>query len=79
MRYHLEIIKDIEKFLSANNLDSELVTFQYEVQASSTGSEVCIRVGSWLKSNEIIGLEKLTDEFVSYCHLNGLHPKKRSL
>ncbi len=74
MRHHLEIVKDIEKFLSANNLNKELVTFQYEVRGSSTGSEICIRVGSWLKSNEINGLEKLTDEFVSYCHLNGLYP-----
>jgi hypothetical protein len=38
MRHHLEIIKDIEKFLSTNNLNKELVTFQYEVRGSSTGS-----------------------------------------
>ena len=76
MRYHLEIIEDIEKTLSSNNLSKELIDFQHEVQAGSTGTELCLRVGSWLKSNEINDLKKLTDEFMLYCHSNGLYPKK---
>ena len=74
MRYHPEIVKDIEQFLSANNLNEAL---QNEIQASATGSELCLRVGSWLQSHEKNGLRELADEFILYCHANGLYPKKR--
>lgn len=79
MRYHPEIIKDIGEFLSANKLSEELTDFQNEIQAGTTGSELCLRVGSWLKSNKTDGLKELADEFILYCHANGLYPKKRSL
>lgn len=77
MRDHLAIIEDIDKFLTQNNLTSQLIAFQREVQASSTGSELCLRVGSWLKSADTDCLKGLKDEFLSYCRSNGLYPTKR--
>jgi hypothetical protein len=76
MRHHLEIIKDIEAVLSLKRVDKELAELRQEIRASSTGSELCLRVGTWLSSNERYDLKQLREEFELYCHSNGLYPGK---
>ncbi|HMH32136.1 MAG TPA: hypothetical protein VK543_03850 [Puia sp.] len=80
MRYHLDILKDLQDFLSENNLTIELQSLHNEVLASSTGGELCMRVGSWLLTfrvtnrKDALGMDKLITEFIDYCHFNGLFP-----
>jgi hypothetical protein len=75
VRNHLEIIKDIEQYLSDNKWEWEHNDLKNEVFESSTASELCMRVGAWLIYwNEITGLDKLRNEFMEYCHHNGLYP-----
>ncbi len=81
MRNHLEILKDIDKLLADNGLDDEQRELEFEIRASSTGSELCLRSGSKLltlqntnkKFSSLVG--HLIKEFISYCHKNGLYPR----
>ena len=78
MRYHLDILTDIEQFLTASHMESEFRSLEDEVRASATGTELCLRVGSWLLSHkEIAGLKDLRFEFIDYCNYNRLYPKAR--
>jgi hypothetical protein len=80
MRYHLDILKDIQGFLSQNNFDTELASLNENVLASATGGELCMLVGSWLLGSNVKNLKAipkmniLISEFIDYCHVNGLHP-----
>ena|GEM_PF-3712686 len=79
MRNNLDILRDIESALSRLSLYQELADLKEEVLASSTGGELCARVGSWLLTNEQIQpLSNLRIEFISYCHANGLYPHKQT-
>ncbi len=80
MRHHLEILKSIDKILSEKKFEDERKLLEFEVRASATGSELCLRVGSKLlalqNTNQrfdfVVG--DLIEEFISYCHANGLYP-----
>jgi hypothetical protein len=48
MRNHLEILEDIDKLLIDYGLDDERQQLEFEISASSTGSELCLRSGSKL-------------------------------
>lgn len=81
MRHHLEILDEIDKLLADNGLEDERQQLEFEIRASATGSELCLRSGSKLltlqntdrKFTSIAG--HLVKEFVSYRHANGLYPK----
>lgn len=81
MRHHLEILDEIDKLLADNGLETERQQLEFEIRASATGSELCLRSGSKLLSlqyrdkyfSSVAG--HLINEFVSYCHANGLYPK----
>ena len=81
MRNHLQILEDIDKLLVENGFDDEREQLNFEIQASSTGGELCLRSGSKLltlqntnkRFSSIVG--HLTKEFISYCHKIGLYPK----
>ncbi len=83
MRDHLTILKDIEQYLSSHGFSEDLQSLQDEVRASATGGELCARVGSWLltfqvNSEHAQAAQGLIDEFIKYCHSNGLYPRGRS-
>jgi hypothetical protein len=55
---------------------------QKEIQAGSTGGEICVRAGSKLlmlnqdkRVAESIG--HLIEEYISFCNANGLYPEKK--
>ena len=81
MRNHLEILDEIEKLLADNGLDEEKQQLEFEIGASFTGSELCLRSASKLLTlknkskhvNNAVG--HLIKELVSYCRSNGLYPK----
>lgn len=81
MRNHLEILKDIDKILADNGLEDERQQLEFEISASFTGSELCLRSASKLltlqsTSNQLYKtVGHLIRELVSYCHANGLYPK----
>jgi hypothetical protein len=76
MRYHLEIIKDLEDYFK---LDKDASTgLENEVRASATGGELISRVGAWLlqhrKKYQVDDkLNSLITEFIDYCHHNKIH------
>ena len=81
MRHHLEILDDIDKLLADNGLEDERQQLDFEIRASATGSELCLRSGSKLLTLQNTNTqfssvaEHLIKEFISYCHANGLYPK----
>ena len=81
MRNHLEILAEIDKLLADRGLESERQQLEFEIRASSTGGEICIRSGSKLltlqNTNKQIApiIGHLIKELISYCHYNGLYPK----
>jgi hypothetical protein len=48
MRHHLEILDEIDKLLVDKGLDDERQPLEFEIRASATGSELCLRSGSKL-------------------------------
>lgn len=79
MRNHLEILDEIDKLLAENELEDERQQLQFEVKASFTGSELCLRSASKLLAlqNKNKQVDKVVQikELVSYCRSNGLYPK----
>ena len=81
IRNHLVILEDIDKLLADNELQDELQQLEFEIRASATGSELCLRTGSKLltlqNTNEYFTsmVGHLIKEFISYCHKNGLYPR----
>jgi hypothetical protein len=81
MRHHLEILDEIDKLLVDKGLDEERQQLEFEVRASATGSELCLRSGSKLLALQNTDKQfasvagHLIKEFVAYCHANGLYPK----
>jgi hypothetical protein len=81
MRNHLEILEEIDKLLADNGLEDERTQLEFEVRASVTGSELCLRSGSKLltlqnRSKQVsFSVGHLIKELISYCHANGLYPK----
>lgn len=81
MRNHLEILEDIDKLLADNGLEEERQQLEYEIRASSTGGELCLRSGSKLltlqsRNKQVaFSIGHLIKEFIAYCHANGLYPK----
>lgn len=81
MRNHLEILKEIDKLLADNALEDERQQLEFEVRASFTGSELCLRSASKLLAlqNKNKQVDKVVGhqikELVSYCRSNGLYPK----
>jgi hypothetical protein len=81
MRHHLEILNEIDKVLAENGLEEVRQQLEFEIRASATGSELCLKSGSKLltfqnidkKFSPVVG--HLIKEFISYCHTNGLRPK----
>lgn len=81
MRNHLEIIDEIDKLLADNELEDERQQLKFEVRASFTGSELCLRTASKLLAlqnknkqvDKVVGQQ--IKELVSYCRSNGLYPK----
>jgi hypothetical protein len=79
-RNHLEILIEINKLLKTEGLESDRLLLEKTIKSSSTGTEICLRVGSTLltlKKNKAINLAigKQIDEFVTYCNSNGLFPE----
>ena len=83
MRNHLEILDDIDKLLVDNGLENERLQLEFEIRASSTGSELCLRSASKLLTlqnknkqiDKVVG--HLITELISYCRANGLFPKAK--
>lgn len=81
MRTHLEILDEIDKLLADNELEDERQQVEFEVRASCTGSELCLRSASKLLAlqNKSKQVDKVVGhqikELVSYCRSNGLYPK----
>jgi hypothetical protein len=81
MRHHLEILEEIGKLLADKGLENERQELEFEIRASATGSELCLRSGSKLLTLQNTDTQfssvagHLIKEFVSYCHANGLYPK----
>jgi len=80
MRDHLTILEDIERYLAENGLDQDLKELQDEARAAATGSELCLRVGTWLATYHACSkadpaIDGLIEEFLAYCHFNGLYPR----
>lgn len=81
MRNHLEILDEIDKLLADNELEDERQQLEFEVRASFTGSELCLRSASKLLAlqnknkqvDKVVGQQ--IKELVSYCRSNGLYPK----
>ena len=81
MRNHLEILEEIDRLLAENGLEDERQQLEFEVRASFTGSELCLRSASKLltlqtknmKVDRAVGPQ--IKELVSYCRSNGLYPK----
>jgi hypothetical protein len=76
MRYHLEILKDLEDYFRNNDLSIESAELEYQVRGSATGGELLGRVGSWLllyRKNHSVSnqLNTLITEFIDNCHANG--------
>ncbi len=76
MRNHLEILDEIDKLLAHEGLDEEREQLEFEVTASFTGSELCLRSASKLltlknKSKQVDkAVGHLIRELVSYCRSN---------
>jgi hypothetical protein len=81
MRGHLEILNEIDKLLVDNGLESERQQLETQIRTSFTSGELCLRAGSKLltlqnTNKQISSLAgHLINEFISYCHSNGLYPK----
>ena len=81
MRNNLEILEEIDKLLADNGLEDERQQLEFEISASATGGELCLRCGSKLLTlqnkdkhlSSVVG--HLIKELISYCHTNGLYPK----
>ena len=56
MRYHLEMIEEIESVRIVVGSEQNRLDFNYQVQGACTGLELCYRVGHWLKHCNIPGL-----------------------
>lgn len=83
-RNHLEILAEIDSILKSTKRESERLLLEKEIRSSSTGSEICLRVGSILLSlkNEgpiDVAIGKQIDGFVEYCNSNGLFPQPGKL
>ena len=82
MQNHLEILDDIDKLLADNELEDERQQVEFEIRASCTGSELCLRSASKLLTlqNKNKQVDKavghLIGELISYCRSNGLYTKK---
>jgi len=81
MRHHLEILDEIDKLLADKGLEDQRQQLEFEIRASATGSELCLRSGSILLTLQNTDNQfslvtgHLIKEFVSYCHANGLYAK----
>jgi hypothetical protein len=81
MRNHLEILKDIDQHFRDNGLDYECQQLEFEIRASATSSELCLRSGSKLltlqnSNQQVFSVAgHLIKEFISHCHSNGLYPR----
>lgn len=81
MRNHLEILSDIDQLLANNGFEDERQQLEFEIRASATASELCLRSGSKLLSLQNTNKQfssltgRLIKEFISYCHANGLYPQ----
>ncbi len=83
MRKYLEILDEIDNLLLENGFEKERQELEFEIEASCTSAELCVRSGSKLlalqqKNKQVdktIGF--LIEEFVSYCHSIKLYPKSR--
>jgi succinylarginine dihydrolase len=81
MRNHLQILEDIDNLLAENGFVNERKQLDFEISASATGGELCLRCGSKLltlqstSSQLTLVMGHLIKEFISYCHTNGLYPK----
>jgi hypothetical protein len=81
-RNHLEVLTEIDNLLRSDGLESDRLLLENEIRSSSTGNEICLRVGSTLLTlknkkaiNQTIGTQ--IDEFVNYCKSIGLFPEPR--
>lgn len=76
MRYHLDILKDLENYFRNKKLTDESAELEYQIRGSATSGELLGRVGGWLlqyrKNNAITDeLNTLISEFINNCHANG--------
>jgi hypothetical protein len=82
-RNHLQILKDIEKAFDDYGLEEEKQQLEYEIAASATGGELCMRTCSKLltlqKESKTVNTSAapLIRELLVYCNRNGLYPKPR--
>ncbi len=66
--------------LSEGGFAEERQQLENEIRASSTGSELCLMAGAKLLSFQInnssikSSVGHLINEFIAYCHHNGLYP-----
>ena len=83
MRNHLEILEEIDRLLADNGFENEWLQLEFEIRASATGGELCLRCCSKLltlqNTNKIFTslVGHLIKELVSYCHASGLYPKPK--
>ncbi len=81
MRNHLEIFEEIEQILNTEGLVEELLQLKTEVEASCSGSELCLTVGAKLLSLQLTNSQiksvigPLVKEFIAYCHYNDIYPQ----
>jgi hypothetical protein len=83
LRTPLEILEEIRKTLKENQFIFELEQLNGEINASSTGGELCVRSGSLLltlqKQNQKVKktIGHLIDEFIVYCNSVNLFPVEK--
>ena len=81
MRNHIEILKEIDQVLSQGGFAEERQQLENEIRASSSGGELCMMAGAKLLSFQIsnssinFSIGHLINEFIAYCHHNGLYPR----
>jgi hypothetical protein len=78
MRHYLDILKDIEKYMTDNHLRRDIESL-HDWQKDFTGeAEFCSGTATWLYTFQIYttyneALFDLIDEFASYCHSRDIH------
>ena len=79
MRHYLDILKEIEKFMTDNHLSEDLESLHDWQKQFTEEVKFCSATATWLYTFQAYttcneeALFELIDEFASYCSSKGIH------
>lgn len=78
MRHYVDILKDIERYMTDNDLSQDLENLHDWQKDFANEVEFCSGTATWLYTFQVYtkyneSLMNLIDEFGSYCQSKGIH------